>query len=196
MRKVFCVGLLVLLAALPSLAQRVKINFTPESDDFAAATKEYQFLWQAEGDRMIAAMEKVSGLKFKETEFGAIVFEGVSRSGRPGGAPMKMRASYSPDTKKATLIHEIGHRHISQLTKRPDGIDEHSVLFLILYDIWVELYGKKFADEQVEVEKKRRGPYPAAWEYALKMTKSERENKFKEIVKTNAVTPSMHTKSN
>ena len=98
---------------------------------------------------------------------------------------MKMRASYSADTKKATLIHEIGHRHISQLEKRPEGIDEHSVLFLILYDIWVELYGEKVANEQVEVEKARRGPYPAAWNYALSMTKKEREKKFREIINQN-----------
>ena len=182
MKEFVCIAIFVLAAVLSSHAQRVKINFTPESEKYTAATKEYQALWQAEGDKMIKAVEKISGLKFKETEFDAIVFEGVSRSGRPGGSPMKMRASYKPDTKKATLIHEIGHRHISQLEKRPAEIDEHSVLFLILYDIWVDLYGEKFANEQVEIEKSRRGPYPAAWEYALGMTKKQRETKFKEIV--------------
>ena len=128
-----------------SHAQRVKINFIPESDKFAASSVEYQELWKAEGDRIVASMERVSGLKFKET----------------------------------------GHRHISQLEKRPEGIDEHSVLFLILYDIWVDLYGNKFADEQVEVEKKRRGPYPAAWTYALSMTREERKKKFAEFVALN-----------
>ena len=183
--KLVCIAIFILAAVISSHAQRVKINFTPESDKFAAATKEYQALWQAEGDKIVKAMEKVSGLKFRETEFSAIVFEGVSRSGSPGGSPMKMRASYSPDTKKATLIHEIGHRHISQLEKRPTDIDEHSVLFLILYDIWVDLYGKKFADEQVEIKKSRRGPYPAAWEFASSMTKKERERKFRDIVSAN-----------
>ena len=185
MRKLFLISVLVLTAAASSEAQRVKIKFTPESDKFGAAVTEYQAIWKAEGDKMIAALERVSGLKFKETEFETIVFEGVSRSGRPGGSPMKMRASYTADTKKATLLHEIGHRHISQLEKRPADIDEHSVLFLVLYDIWVELYGKTFADEQVEVEKKRRGVYPAAWEYALGMTKKDRERKFAEIISQN-----------
>ncbi len=182
MRHLLFFTLLVLLSTGVADAQRVKINFTPESEKFEAATKEYRVLWQAEGDRMIKALEKVSGLKFKETEFETIVFEGISRSGYPGGSPMKMRASYTADTKKATLIHELGHRHISQLEKRPSDIDEHSVLFLILYDIWVDLYGKKFADAQVEIEKGRRGPYPAAWEYSLKMTRKERKRKFREIV--------------
>ena len=181
MRKIVYLFVLVVLAFTTAHAQRVKIKFTPEGEKFAAATKEYEAIWQAEGDRVIKAMEKVSGLKFKETEIETIVFEGVSRSGYPGESPMKMRASYTADTKKATLIHELGHRHISQIEKRPEGIDEHSVLFLILYDIWVDLYGEKFAKEQVEIEKSRRGPYPKAWEYALGMTRKEREKKFKEI---------------
>ena len=185
MNKCYQIAILLLFAASYSHAQRVKINFTPESDKFAAATAEYRALWKAEGDRIIKTVEKVSGLKFKETEFQSIIFEDVSRSGRPGGSPMKLRASYTADTKKATLVHEIGHRHISQLDQRPDGLDEHRVLFLIVYDIWVDLFGKKFADEQVEVEKARRGPYPAAWSYALSMTRKERERKFKEIVSQN-----------
>src|SRR5688572_16721249 len=118
MRKLLYITIFALAAALPCHAQRVKINFSPESEQFAAATKEYQALWQAEGDKIVKALERVSGLKFAETDFGAIVFEGISRSGQPGGSPMKMRASYPADTKKATLIHEIGHRHISRLEKR------------------------------------------------------------------------------
>jgi hypothetical protein len=188
MKKLFYVTILLLFSTTFAQAQRVKINFTPESEKFLAAAKDYQALWRAEGDRIVKALEKVSGLKFKETGFEAIVFEGISRSGRPGGTPMKMRASYTADTKKATLVHEIGHRHISQLETRPADIDEHSVLFLILYDIWVELYGKKFADNQVEIEKSRRGPYPAAWEFALSMTKKQREAKFKQIVSQNRET--------
>lgn len=185
MKKLFYIPLFVLAAAVTSEAQRVKINFTPESERFAEATKEYQALWKAEGDPIVKTLESVSGLKFTETEFGTIVFEGISRSGRPGGSPMKIRASYSPDTKKATLIHEIGHRHIAQLEKRPADIDEHRVLFLILYDVWEKLYGKKFADEQVEIEKERRGIYPEAWQWALSMNKKERARKFEEIVKAN-----------
>jgi hypothetical protein len=53
-----------------------------------------------------------------------------------------------------------------QLRRRPPGLDEHRVLFLFLYDVWEKLDGKGFADEQVEVEKRRRGvyDYEAAWE--------------------------------
>ena len=54
-----------------------------------------------------------------------------------------------------------------------------------LFTDWIELHGKRFADEQVEIEKSRRGPYPAAWQFALSVTKKERERKFKEIVTQN-----------
>jgi hypothetical protein len=185
MRKIFYLLLCVMLAVTAANAQRVKMKFTPESDKFIEATHEYETIWRSEGDKIVKTMEKISGLKFKETEIETIVFEGISRSGFPGGSPMKMRASYTPDVKKGTLVHELGHRHNSQLLKRPEGLDEHSVLFLTLYDIWVDLYGEKFANEQVEIEKSRRGPYPAAWSYALSMTKKERKNKFKEIINLN-----------
>jgi hypothetical protein len=175
----------VLTVSLSSKAQHVKIRFSPDSEPLAAAAKEYQALWRAEGDKIVKAMEQVSGLKFKESEIEAGVFEGVSYSGYPGRSPMRMRASYPADTKKATLIHELGHRHLAQLEKRPADIDEHRVLFLFLYDVWEKLYGKEFADAQVEVEKKRRGIYPEAWQWALSMSKKEREKKFEEIVKEN-----------
>jgi hypothetical protein len=169
------------------LAQsHVKINFTAESERFNAATEEYRQIWQAEGDRMIAAIEQVTGLKYPENEFNAIVFEGVSESGR-GKVPMKMRASYATEVKKATLMHEIGHRHLLQLRKRPKDIDEHRLLFLWLYEAWVKLYGQAFADDAVKVESARKGiyDYETAWKWALAMSPGERASKLQEIIKQN-----------
>ena len=108
---------LMLAASLTSSAQqthRVHITFVPQSDSFAAATHEYERLWADEGARIVAAMEQVSGLSFvypafADTAITAIVFEGMSNSGYRE-SPMHLRASYTPDTKKATLIHELGHR--------------------------------------------------------------------------------------
>jgi hypothetical protein len=53
------------------------------------------------------------------------------------------RASYPPDTKKATLVH---------------------------------------ADAQVEVEKRRRGRYPKAWNDALALSAAERAARWRAIV--------------
>jgi hypothetical protein len=160
------------------------VNFSPESDKYAQATAEYQVIWSSEGKRILEAMESVAGLKFTEKSISVIVYEGVSWSGF-GDRPMKLRASYPLDTKKATLIHELGHRLIIpiRIPKEKPELDEHRVLFLFLYDIWEKLYGKEFADKQVEVEKKRKGTYDyeSAWKWALSLSKAERATQFKEL---------------
>jgi hypothetical protein len=164
---------------LPQTASAVRISFTPESDNFTAAATEYTAIWKREGPRIIAAMERVSGIRFDsppyaDTAITAIVFEGASSSGYRD-KPMRLRASYPEATKHATLVHELGHRLQSNVAWTED---EHEVLFLWLYDVWVELWGKQFADEQVLVEKARRGPYPRAWDAALALNVSERAAKF------------------
>jgi hypothetical protein len=93
-----------------------------------------------EGSRIVEAMERGSGLTFLENHVNAVVFEGVSQSGG-GDRPMYFRASYPADVKKATLVHEHGHRLIAQLRNRPTDLDEHRVLFLFLYDVWDSLWG-------------------------------------------------------
>ena len=179
--------LLLSASYLSAQAPSIKMNFTPESEKYAEATKQYQQIWNTEGRKMVEAMEIVSGLKFHETEISVIVFEGASSSGF-GETPMKLRASYPEEVKKATLIHELGHRLNSQLKNRPRDIDEHRVLFLYLYDVWARLYGKSFADRMVEVEKKRKGiyDYETAWNWALALREEERASKFKELVKNNS----------
>jgi hypothetical protein len=180
MKKILAI--LILAFTSSAIAQSsVKVSFSPEADKYAQATKEYQAIWNDEGRRIVEAMEHVSGLKFKEKEVQVIVFEGVSRSGL-GNDPMKMRASYPLNIKKATLIHELGHRLIASIPKTKK-IDEHRVLFLILYDIWEKLYSKDFADKAVEVEKARKGlyDYESAWKWALSFSREERAAKFKTL---------------
>jgi len=72
----------LLALAVPSIEQQaaLRLNFTPESEKFNEATKQYQSIWEAEGGRMAEAMEQVSGLKFQETDIQVIVYEGVSYS--------------------------------------------------------------------------------------------------------------------
>jgi len=187
MIKTILMILLLSASYLSAQAPSIKMNFTPESEKYAEATKQYQEIWNTEGRKMVEAMEIVSGLKFYETEIPVIVFEGASSSGF-GDRPMKLRASYPEEVKKATLIHELGHRLNSQLKNRPKDIDAHRVLFLYLYDVWARLYGKSFADRMVEVEKKRKGiyDYETAWNWALALSEEERASKFKELVKNNS----------
>lgn len=156
-----------------------RLEFVPASETFASAVGEYERIWAADATRIVRTMEEVSGLTFADTAITAIVFEGVSSSGFRD-TPMRLRASYPLDTKKATLIHELGHRLQSPLFRRED--EEHGPLFLWLYDTWVRLYGQEFADAQVAVEKRRRGPYPRAWDDALALSPKQRAERWKAIL--------------
>jgi len=93
---------------------------------------------------------------------------------------MRMRASYPPDVKKATLIHELLHRMLGRV-RGTEEIDEHRKLFLVLYDIWVALYGQDFADRNVIVESGRKGiyDYDSAWKWALALSAKERASRFR-----------------
>ena len=189
-RKFVLIILIVALSTALTQAQdkRVNITFAPEKKnrDFDAAAEEYRRIWADEGEHIIRAMEQASRLQFPERNIKAEIYEGPSSSGRRS-APMRLRASYSPDVKKGTLVHELGHRMNSQLKKRPKDLDEHRLLFLYLYDLWENLYGKAFADKEVAFEKTLKGlyDYEAAWNWALAMSQEERFSKFGEVLRAN-----------
>lgn len=177
-------SVIALVALLPATqTSTVNLSFTPESEKFAEATKTYKAIWDSDGARIIQAMEEVSGVKFGREDVKVIVYEGISHSGYKD-TPMKLRASYTDDIKKATLVHELGHRLNSRIRNRPDDVDEHRLLFLYLYDVWVKLYGKSFADSTVEVEKKRKGvyDYESAWNWALAQSEQQRASRLKQII--------------
>lgn len=167
----------------PAAPSRVQVRFVAQNDSFTAAVREYEQLWQQEGARIIEMMEGVSGLTFVTAEYAdtlitANVLEASSFSGFRA-SPMRMRASYSPDTKRATLVHELGHRLQANLFRREE--ESHPPLFLWIYDVWVALWGPRFADEQVIVERRRGGPYPAAWDSALALTREQRAARWRAI---------------
>ncbi len=163
----------------PPADNRPRLVFVAQSDSFTAAAAEYTAIWTSDGARIVRAMETATGLAFADTAVRAIVYEGISRSGYRD-RPMRLRASYAHDTKRATLIHELGHRLQSPLFRATD--EEHPQLFLWLYDVWVALYGREFADAQVAVEKRRGGVYPEAWDRALALTAGQRAQQWREIL--------------
>lgn len=160
------------------------INFEPLSNEkeLLHAADEYREIWIKEGEEILKAFEKISGSKFEEKEIQVIVYEGISRSGRSKNDAMRLRASYPHDVKLATLIHELGHRFLFDFESKQHSLDAHQILFLILYDIWTELYGKEFADKQVAIESKRKGvyDYEKTWEWALSLGSVGRAEKFKQ----------------
>jgi len=173
-------------------ASRVSMTFKPEGPQFVEATEQYRAIWAAHGDRMVDALETVSGLKFPDDDVQVVVFEGVSRAGMRGG-PMMMRASYSEPVKRGSLMHELGHRLIGKnqqagrlRTPPAEEMDDHRILYLFLYDAYVKLYGKEFADNHVAFDRKLKGlyDYDAAWNWALALTADERAAKFRSLLVT------------
>lgn len=165
---------------------KLYINFLPESNlqDYSKEIKEYEKLWDTDGEKIVKTIEKISNLKFQETEINAMVYYGNLP---PQSKPLCLIVRETQDKFLRTLVHELGHRIISGNVRnnniKQPKVDVHKTLDLILYDIWIELYGKKFADNAVEREKKIPSPgYKEAWEWALSFTKEERAKKFKELV--------------
>jgi hypothetical protein len=114
-----------------------QIDFQPESARYTSATEEYREIWRAEGAKISAALEEATGLEMESGPIRAIVYDGISNSGYKQRVPMRMRASYPPDTKRATLVHELAHRLISSYVGKNE--DDHPIIFLFVYDVWVKL---------------------------------------------------------
>ena len=162
----------------------VRIAFLPHSAEVAAAVAEYESIWAEYGRRVVEAMQRRSGMQFVTAEYAdtaitANVVEAPSNSGYRE-RPMRLRASYSRATKLATLIHELGHRLQSGLFRQDQ--EEHRYLFLWIYDVWVELQGQAWADEQVAIERRRGSRYVRSWDEALLFTAEQRAERWRTLV--------------
>jgi hypothetical protein len=165
----------LLFAGLMLSGAAPPLTFTPLAPEFVPAADEYRRIWNEEGARISAALERVAGL-----EFPAAPIEVIVRRGPPmasyDGRTIRMRAGYSAAYKRAALIHELGHR-LSFLLPREPGLDDHRVLDLFLYDVWTDLYGEAFAERMVAIERRIAGryDYDSAWAWALAMSREQRQ---------------------
>lgn len=163
------VGCALLCAAAPPL------SFAPAGPHFSPAAEEYRALWETEGERIVAAMEAATGFAFPVAPVEVIVSESPPMTAFDGRS-IRLKASYSPAYKTATLVHEMGHRLALTLPRSAD-MDDHRLLYLFLYDVWTDLYGKDFAERMVRIERRIPGAYDydAAWSWALAMTREQRQ---------------------
>jgi len=178
-------------ATAQDAAPPVRIAFVPQSAEVATAVAEYESIWAEHGRRVAEAIERKSGLRFvtpeyADTAIAANVVEAPSNSGYRD-RPMRLRASYTRATKLATLIHELGHRLQSGLFREDE--EEHQYLFLWVYDVWVELQGKAWADEQVAIERRRGARYVRAWDEALRFTAAQRAERWRTLVAERTARP-------
>ena len=172
---------LFLLSCLAGVAGATELEFVPQEPAFSEAVEEYKAIWESEGDRIVNALETATGLRLEAGPVRVIVCECVSYSGYRE-TPMQLRASYPDATKRATLVHELSHRLITDVA--PESIDQHQVIFLFVYDVWVQLWGKELADAQVVVESGRRGlyDYESAWRNALALGAAGRRERWRALL--------------
>jgi hypothetical protein len=170
------------------------IKFYPDSDfwDLRESTRTYRELWKKKGKKVTKSIEKISGLKFRETFINAVVFLAKFPS---QSFPLSLRGDIADKMKLPILVHELCHRimvgnHIRLLKNKVKNeqeaiLERHKVVDIILYDIWVEIFGRKYTDEIVQSESaiQKTGVYKKAWNWALKFTEKERAKRFSEIVK-------------
>ena len=94
---------------------------------------------------------------------------------------MLLRASYPTETKRGTLVHELAHRLAADV---PFKGDHHELIFLFVYDVWVDLWGQRFADDQVRIESLRKGivDYESIWKKTLAQPAAARARRLREIL--------------
>ena len=160
------------------------VDFIPSNAALNHAVRAYRAIWEEDGERIVAALEARTCLQFPESSVTAIVADAVSNSGGPDH-PMRLRASYEPDEKKSTLVHELGHRHLWQLVERLDGIDGHMTLYLVLDRVWADVWGEEFAARQVRNEAGWGADYAAAWAWARSLDPQERTRLWNRLLAMN-----------
>jgi hypothetical protein len=170
-----------LLVVAPANAVEVEFIAFSAADQWDAKT--YRAIWKESGERIAEAFEAVTCLPFAESIVPAVVAERVSNSGGPEH-PMQLRASYVRAVKQATLVHELGHRDLWQLTKRLDGVDGHMTLYLVLDRVWAYVWGEEFAEERIRDESRWRASYDygAAWRWARSLGREERVRLWNELL--------------
>jgi hypothetical protein len=181
----FVVVMLAWLAAAGAHSQP-SFEFVAATAAHESAARSYRTIWAQDGARIVAALEARTCMRFPESAVAALVGDDVSHSGGPAH-PMGLRASYELDVKRATLVHELGHRHLWQLTQRLDQLDGHKTLYLVLDRVWADVWGQPFAAERVRGESSWRASYDyaAAWSWAHRLTIDERSRLWNRLLALN-----------
>lgn len=172
--------------AMPVANAQLAVEFRASTPAHESAARSYRAIWQQDGARIVAALEAHTCLRFAEATVAALIDDAGSHSGGPEH-PMSLRATYPLDLKRATLVHELGHRHLWQLTERLDDIDGHKTLYLILDRVWAAVWGEQFAAERILGESAWRASYDyaAAWSWVRSLAPSKRTELWRRLLALN-----------
>ncbi len=178
--------LAVLVLGTGAARADVELDFIPDTRAHRPAAQTYAQIWKEHGARIVAALEARTCLPFTEISVAALVADATSNSGGPEH-PMRLRATYPPELKQSTLVHELGHRHLWQLAERIHGVDGHETLFLVLDGVWADVWGEDFAEARIRDESAWDEPYDyaAAWDWARSLTPEGRARLWNELLARN-----------
>lgn len=162
----------------------IKMKFIANEDKYVIYKNVYEAIWRKYGKKIITSIEKVTNLKYLESEINAIVGEGDASGSNFAGSsidePMLFR--YSVRDKLGTMCHELGHRFIMEhdyynLTKSNLKIsDDHQLLDLFLYDSMEMALGNACAEERKNYECTfPDSEFKSSWEWAFKYNYDERQ---------------------
>lgn len=164
------------------------ITFIAEANDqkLMEAEVAYERVWASHGASIITAYEAVTGFDFPVSTLHAVIHHDISQSN-----PLKFQAHTEDSYRIGDMIHELGHIAIVNgptVKYIPDEADDeltrtHKVLYLILYDVLIQVMGRDFADWEIEREKHFSQPYATAWNWALAKDHQERQSMFRQLVK-------------
>jgi hypothetical protein len=175
---------LALLAASAGCTHATTLEFSAQGSEYQAAADEYATIWAADGVRILSSLQRATGVTLPDGKIEVIVFEGVSNSGRPGG-PMHLRASYPYAVKQAAVVHELAHRYVEALALRNSCFEDvHELLALLLSDVWGQLWGSSFVEDQSAVEAARSERYRRAWAGVLEMAPAARNRKLRAFLRS------------
>jgi hypothetical protein len=165
----------------------ITISFYPESDD-PKLVKEaivYKDIWTSEGVLIIDALEAQSGFTFTEFHINALVNNSYNRP-----YPLQLLAKTESDDKKGILLHQLTHRllegngiYVVYKDKYQEVLEEHKIIYFILYDVMLKLYGEDFTQYRIETESFKVRSYAEAWEYVTSYDEKHREEKLKQMIK-------------
>jgi hypothetical protein len=175
-----------LLAGAARAQAPMELEFIPHTAAHESSAKAYRAIWAEFGATIVAALEARTCLKLSEPKIAAVIADATSHSGGPEH-PMGLRATYAEELKKATLVHELGHRHLWQLAERLADVDGHRTLYLILDGVWADVWGEEFAAARVRGESDWRSEYDyaAAWDWARALAPAERSRIWNELLGMN-----------
>jgi hypothetical protein len=160
----------------------IQIGFVPEADlpELQATAQNYQKLWHEFGSSIVESAKKITGLDFASQKIVATIHNGHSQS-----HPLMLQATTNRQRSRGDLVHELMHIllvdnniHSSVVDDNNHGRAVHKLLDLVLFDIYVEVYGRTFARDQVALEKSQNQDYEEAWEWALNKNFTQRQKMF------------------